>query len=142
LIPDVASASTLNHMWERGSKDGGTGDIDEQDKARGQPSRRFDEHDQPCFLAYILANEWALVLTGFVRLAAVNEDGKGFINDVCAEDVWLFPTGVPHSIVLQASGEEVESLLVFDSDFNEDGTFLALELSSDIPSRCCRRMEC
>jgi hypothetical protein len=64
---------------------------------------------------------------GCVRLAAVDQDGKNFIDDVCEGDVWTFPTGVPHST--QALEEGAEFLLVFDSgDFNEDATFLVTEM--------------
>jgi oxalate decarboxylase family bicupin protein len=73
------------------------------------------------------ASEWSLILKGCVRLAAVNQDGKTFTDDVCAGDVWFFPAGIPHSI--QALDEGTEFLLVFDQgDFSEDGTFLASEL--------------
>ncbi|KAB5545483.1 RmlC-like cupin domain-containing protein [Coniochaeta sp. 2T2.1] len=69
----------------------------------------------------------SLMLKGCVRLAAVNGDGKNFVDDVCGGDVWFFPAGVPHSI--QALGEGAEFLLVFDEgDFDEDATFLASEL--------------
>ncbi|KAB5531385.1 RmlC-like cupin domain-containing protein [Coniochaeta sp. 2T2.1] len=55
------------------------------------------------------ANKWSLMLKGCVRLAAVNEDGKNFVDD--------------------ALGEGAEFLLVLDEgDFNEDATFLASEL--------------
>ncbi|KAI2643197.1 Bicupin, oxalate decarboxylase/oxidase [Xylaria nigripes] len=71
--------------------------------------------------------EWALVLKGGVRVAAMNEDGASFIDDVTAGDVWFFPPGVPHS--LQALDEGCEFLLVFDSgSFSEDETFLATEM--------------
>lgn len=73
------------------------------------------------------ANEWSLILKGCVRLAAVNENGQTFLDDVCAGDVWFFPAGVPHSI--QALDEGTEFLLVFDNgSFSEDATFLASEL--------------
>ncbi|KAJ9139392.1 Oxalate decarboxylase [Pleurostoma richardsiae] len=73
------------------------------------------------------AGEWSLMLKGCVRVAAINEDGKSFLDDVCAGDVWFFPPGVPHSI--QAFDEGCEFLLVFDQgDFSEDGTFLVSEL--------------
>lgn len=73
------------------------------------------------------ANEWSLVLKGCVRLAAVDENGRSFVDDICAGDVWFFPAGVPHSI--QALEQGCEFLLVFDSgSFSEDGTFLASEL--------------
>jgi oxalate decarboxylase family bicupin protein len=68
-----------------------------------------------------------LVLKGSVRLAAVDENGRSFIDDIGAGDVWFFPAGVPHSI--QALDEGCEFLLVFDDgSFSEDSTFLASEL--------------
>jgi oxalate decarboxylase family bicupin protein len=73
------------------------------------------------------ANEWSLIFKGCVRLAAVNENGETFLDDVCAGDVWFFPAGVPHSI--QALDEGVEFLLVFDTgSFSEDATFLISEM--------------
>ncbi|KAK3377431.1 RmlC-like cupin domain-containing protein [Podospora didyma] len=73
------------------------------------------------------ANEWALMLKGCVRVSAVDDEGRNFIDDVCAGDVWFFPAGAPHSI--QAFDEGAEFLLVFDQgDFTEDGTFLVSEL--------------
>lgn len=70
--------------------------------------------------------EWALILKGSVRVAAMNEDGESFVDDVTAGDVWFFPPGIPHS--LQALGEGTEFLLVFDDGaFSEDATFLATE---------------
>jgi quercetin dioxygenase-like cupin family protein len=73
------------------------------------------------------ANEWSLMLKGCVRISAVDEEGRTFIDDVCAGDVWFFPSGVPHSI--QAFDEGCEFLLVFDSgSFSEDNTFLVSEM--------------
>lgn len=73
------------------------------------------------------AGEWALMLKGSVRLAAVNEDGESFLDDIDAGDVWFFPAGVPHSI--QALEGGAEFLIVFDNgNFNEDGTFLVSEM--------------
>ncbi|KAK0728869.1 RmlC-like cupin domain-containing protein [Lasiosphaeria miniovina] len=73
------------------------------------------------------ASEWALMLKGCTRVAAVDDEGRSFIDDVCAGDVWFFPAGVPHSI--QAFGEGAEFLLVFDDGgFSEDGTFLVSEM--------------
>jgi quercetin dioxygenase-like cupin family protein len=70
--------------------------------------------------------EWSLVTKGCLRVAAMNEEGKSFVDDLCAGDVWFFPPGVPHS--LQAFDEGVEFLLVFnDGQFSEDETFLVSE---------------
>ncbi|PSN73712.1 Bicupin, oxalate decarboxylase/oxidase [Corynespora cassiicola Philippines] len=76
--------------------------------------------------------EWALMLNGTVRIAAVNEAGETFVDDVTAGDVWFFPEGVPHSI--QAFDDGCEFLLVFnDGAFSEDETFLLSELMERTP---------
>jgi oxalate decarboxylase family bicupin protein len=73
------------------------------------------------------ANEWAYILTGSVRISAVNQIGQSYVDDLQAGDLWFFPAGVPHSI--QASPEGVEFLLVFSQgDFSEDATDLVSEL--------------
>lgn len=73
------------------------------------------------------------MLKGSVRLAAIDADGKSFIDDITAGDVWFFPPGVPHSI--QALDEGAEFILVFDDgDFSEDGTFLASEVFMRTPT--------
>ena len=69
--------------------------------------------------------EWAFVIHGKARITAVDAaTGKGFVNDVSAGDLWLFPGGTPHSI--QGLGPEgCMFLLVFnDGGFNEFDTFL------------------
>ncbi|TDZ31498.1 Oxalate decarboxylase OxdD [Colletotrichum spinosum] len=71
--------------------------------------------------------EWALMLKGSCRITAMNEDGKTFVDDLTAGDVWFFPAGVPHSI--QALDQGTEFLLVFDQGvFSEENTFLATEM--------------
>ncbi|POS72015.1 oxalate decarboxylase [Diaporthe helianthi] len=78
------------------------------------------------------ANEWSLMLKGCVRVSTVNEDGATDVDDVCAGDVWFFPSGVPHSI--QAFEEGCEFLLVFDDGaFSEDETFLLSEMMLRTP---------
>lgn len=73
------------------------------------------------------ANEWSLILKGCVRVSSVNDESQTFVDDVCAGDVWYFPSGVPHSI--QAFEEGTEFLLVFDDGFfSEDETFLLSEM--------------
>jgi oxalate decarboxylase len=70
--------------------------------------------------------EWAFVISGKARITAVDPttDGKSFVNDVSAGDLWLFPGGTPHSI--QGLGPDgCMFLLVFnDGNFNEFDTFL------------------
>lgn len=78
------------------------------------------------------AGEWALVLKGCVRIAAINDENQSFTDDLCEGDVWFFPAGVPHSI--QAFDKGVEFLLVFDQgDFDENGTFLVSEMMARTP---------
>ncbi|KAK8255713.1 RmlC-like cupin domain-containing protein [Phyllosticta capitalensis] len=77
-------------------------------------------------------DEWALMLNGSVRIAAVDEDGQSFVDDLQEGDVWFFPAGKPHSI--QALENGCEFLLVFDDGkFSEDGTFLVSELFARNP---------
>ncbi|KAK5164865.1 uncharacterized protein LTR77_009529 [Saxophila tyrrhenica] len=73
------------------------------------------------------ANEWSYIMNGSVRVQAMDEAGRVFVDDLQAGDVWFFPSGKPHSIQALESG--VEFLLVFDEgDFSEDATFLVSEL--------------
>ncbi len=70
------------------------------------------------------ADEWAIMLYGNARVTVMNPDGTMFIDDVGKGDLWLFPAGFPHSI------------LVFDQgDFSEDGTFLFSEMISHTPRK-------
>jgi hypothetical protein len=39
------------------------------------------------------ANEWAYIFNGSCRVAAVNEAGQNFVDDLQAGDVWFFPAG-------------------------------------------------
>ena len=73
------------------------------------------------------ADEWAIMLTGKARVSIMQPDGKMFIDDIDAGDLWYFPAGFPHSIQgLGADG--CEFLLVFDEGaFSEDDTFLLSE---------------
>jgi oxalate decarboxylase len=67
--------------------------------------------------------EWAYMLAGRARLTAVDAQGRNFIEDVGAGDLWNFPAGIPHSI--QGLEEGCEFLLVFDNgEFSENETFL------------------
>lgn len=77
--------------------------------------------------------EWAYILNGTVRVAAVNENGQNEISDVSEGDLWYFPTGVPHSLQAISPGG-AEFLLVFDSgSFSEDSTLLLSDFMAHIP---------
>jgi oxalate decarboxylase len=79
------------------------------------------------------ANEWAIMLTGKARVSVMQPDGKMFIDDVGAGDLWYFPAGYPHSIQ-GLEGDGCEFLLVFDEgSFSEDDTFLLSEFLAHTP---------
>ena len=72
------------------------------------------------------------MLAGRARITAVDEQGRTFIDDVGAGDLWNFPSVIPHSI--QGLEEGCEFLLVFDSgNFSENETFLITDLFKHTP---------
>jgi oxalate decarboxylase len=77
--------------------------------------------------------EWSIMLAGNARITAVDNDGKNFIADVAAGDLWYFPAGLPHSI--QGLGPDgCEFLLAFpDGAFSESSTFLLSEVFARTP---------
>lgn len=76
--------------------------------------------------------EWSYMLQGRARITAIDENGRNFIDDVSAGDLWYFPPGIPHSI--QALQEGCEFLLVFnDGNFSESGTFLLTDWVAHTP---------
>jgi len=76
--------------------------------------------------------EWGYVLAGRCRVTAVDAQGRNFIDDVSAGDIWNFPAGIPHSI--QGLAEGVEFLLVFDDgNFSENETFLISDWFAHTP---------
>jgi oxalate decarboxylase len=77
-------------------------------------------------------NEWSIMLDGAARITCVDESGRNFIADVRKNDLWYFPSGLPHSI--QALQEGCEFLLVFDNgSFSEDSTFLLSQWLAHVP---------
>ena len=70
------------------------------------------------------AAEWAFMLYGNARITGIDAEGKSFVADVGENDLWYFPTGIPHSIQgLNPDGAEF--LLVFDDgNFSEFATVL------------------
>ncbi|CEJ89221.1 Putative Oxalate decarboxylase family bicupin [[Torrubiella] hemipterigena] len=77
--------------------------------------------------------EWAYVISGEVRVTALDYDGGNFIDDLKEGDLWYFPSGVPHS--LQGLGENgTEFLLIFDSGkFSEESTFVLTDWLAHTP---------
>ena len=78
--------------------------------------------------------EWAIMLYGTARITAIDLDGKSFVADVKKNDLWFFPSGVPHSIQgLNPDG--CEFLLVFDDgDFSESETVLLSDSIAHLPT--------
>src|SRR5712675_556704 len=79
------------------------------------------------------AGEWAIMLYGTARITAIDSAGKSFVADVNKNDLWYFPSGIPHSIQgLQPDGAEF--MLVFDDgDFSEAETVLLSDSMAHIP---------
>jgi oxalate decarboxylase family bicupin protein len=77
--------------------------------------------------------EWAYVLSGNVRVTALDVEGGSFIDDLSEGDLWYFPSGHPHS--LQGLGPNgTEFLLVFDSGtFSEESTFILTDWLAHTP---------
>src|SRR6201997_3136388 len=78
--------------------------------------------------------EWALMLYGNARITAIDETGKSFVADITKDDLWFFPSGVPHSIQgLNPDG--CEFMLVFDDgDFSESETVLLSDAMMHLPT--------
>jgi oxalate decarboxylase len=76
--------------------------------------------------------EWVYVLAGSVRITAIDQEGRNFIDNVGVGDIWNFPAGIPHSI--QGLEEGAEFLLVFDDgNFSENETFLISDWFTHTP---------
>jgi oxalate decarboxylase len=76
--------------------------------------------------------EWGYMLAGSARITAIDAQGRTFIDDVSAHDIWNFPAGIPHSI--QGLQEGCEFLLVFDDgNFSENETFLLSDWFAHTP---------
>lgn len=77
-------------------------------------------------------SEWAYILQGKARVTIIDPDGRMFVDDVSAGDVWLFPAGLPHSI--QGMEDGTEFVLVFsDGNFSENQTLLVTEWFAHTP---------
>jgi oxalate decarboxylase len=79
------------------------------------------------------AGEWSIMLYGTARITAIDAGGKSFVADVKKDDLWYFPTGIPHSI--QGLGPDgAEFMLVFDDgEFSESDTILLSDSMAHLP---------
>jgi oxalate decarboxylase len=79
------------------------------------------------------SGEWAIMLYGTARITAIDAEGKSFVADTKKNDLWFFPSGIPHSIQgLNPDG--CEFLLVFDDgNFSETETVLLSDAMAHLP---------
>lgn len=85
------------------------------------------------------SDEWSYMITGKARVTLLQTDGKVFVDDIEAGDLWYFPAGLPHSI--QGLGDDgCEFLLVFDDGkFSEDETFLLSDWLAHTPPEILKK---
>src|ERR1700730_16506745 len=78
--------------------------------------------------------EWAIMLYGTARITAIDAAGKSFVADIKKNDLWFFPSGIPHSIQgLNPDG--CEFMLVFDDgEFSESETVLLSDAMAHLPT--------
>ncbi|MDT8873465.1 cupin domain-containing protein [Komagataeibacter rhaeticus] len=91
-------------------------------------------------LHYHKEAEWGFMIAGKARVTALDTEGRPFVDDVEAGDIWNFPAGIPHSI--QGLGTEgCEFLLVFDdANFSENETFLISDWFAHTPATSLPRL--
>ena len=79
------------------------------------------------------SGEWAIMLYGRARITAIDAGGRSFVADVGVNDLWYFPSGLPHSI--QGLGPDgCEFMLVFDDgNFSEAETVLLSDSMAHLP---------
>jgi oxalate decarboxylase len=79
------------------------------------------------------AAEWAIMLSGSARITAIDDNGRSFVRDIAKDDLWFFPSGIPHSIQGLAP-DGCEFLLVFDDGkFSEGNTTLISDWTRHTP---------
>jgi oxalate decarboxylase len=70
--------------------------------------------------------EWAIMVSGQVRITTIDTQGRAEVSDVSTGDIWYFPPGLPHS--LQGLGSNGgEFVLAFDN--GSSGEFNTLMVS-------------
>ncbi|KAK7032547.1 hypothetical protein VNI00_012945 [Paramarasmius palmivorus] len=79
---------------------------------------------------------WHKTSEGTTQVSAVDQEGRNFVANIKAGDLWFFPAGIPHSLQATADDPEgAEFLLVFpDGDFSEDETFLLTDWLAHVPA--------
>jgi oxalate decarboxylase len=71
------------------------------------------------------AAEWAIMTYGVCRVTVLDADGRPYVGDVKAGDLWYFPAGTPHS--LQGLGPDgCEFVICFDDGHADEFNTLLL----------------
>jgi oxalate decarboxylase len=85
------------------------------------------------------AAEWAFMTYGSCRVTVLDTDGRAYVQNVTAGDLWFFPAGYPHS--LQGLGSDgCEFVIVFDDgDANEYNTLLLTDWIAHTPPEILAR---
>jgi oxalate decarboxylase len=80
-----------------------------------------------------LAAEWAIMTNGRCRVTVLDPQGRAYVQDVEAGDLWYFPAGYPHS--LQGLGPDgCEFVIVFDQgNQSEYNTLLVTDWLAHTP---------
>jgi oxalate decarboxylase len=133
LVPNLKFSFSMAHT--RIEEGGWTREVTQRELGVASELSGVDMYLQPGAyreLHWHQASEWAYVLTGGCRISAVDQEGRNFLDEVQAGDLWFFPRGVPHHI--QALDEGCEFLLVFDDGmFSENNTFLMTDFFAHTP---------
>ncbi|MHC5246902.1 cupin domain-containing protein [Enterococcus sp. HY326] len=142
LVPPATDHGTLPNM--RFSYDDVRNRLEEGGWAREVTNREIPASDQVAGVDMNLGPgvyremhwhkeaEWGLMLYGNARVTAIDENGKSFIDDVKAGDIWNFEAGVAHSI--QGLDQGCEFLLIFsEPDFSENNTMLITDWLAHTP---------
>jgi oxalate decarboxylase len=79
------------------------------------------------------AAEWAIMTYGNCRITILDAQGRPYVADVTAGDIWYFPAGAPHS--LQGLGPDgCEFVICFDDGHaNEFNTLLVTDWFAHTP---------
>jgi oxalate decarboxylase len=79
------------------------------------------------------AGEWAIMTYGSCRVTVLDNQGRPYVADVSAGDLWYFPSGAPHS--LQGLGPDgCEFVICFDDgQANEFNTLLLSDWIAHTP---------
>jgi oxalate decarboxylase len=84
-------------------------------------------------LHWHLAAEWAFVTYGTCRITVLDPAGQAYVADVNEGELWIFPSGYPHSL-LGLGPDGCEFILAFnDGKASEFNTLLVTDFAAHTP---------